>query len=175
MEAHSGTNITYLIQFKSPSGNIHTINVPISEGQSPEDFAIVFAKAYKLQFKGYKRVLYRGILLQKPIVSLVKFSKQYITSMHPNLTVKDRIFIQEEIIDHTLTAALHKPAILRGVDRINFFEEYRHTVVATDDSLPEYAMLVHFVDDPSALKVVRIVGTVISVGFGIGGAFGLSL
>ncbi|KAL6917244.1 hypothetical protein FSST1_008739 [Fusarium sambucinum] len=173
MEAHSSTNITYLIQFKSPSGKIHTINVPISEGQSPEDFAIAFTKAYKLHFKGYKRVLYRGILLQKPIVSLVKFSK--ITSMHPNLTGKDRIFIQEEIIDHTLTAALYKPAILRGVDRINFFEEYRHTVVSTGDSLPEYAILVHFVDDPSALKVVRIVGTVISVGFGIGGAFGLSL
>ncbi|CEI61457.1 hypothetical protein FVEN_g9451 [Fusarium venenatum] len=172
MEAQSG-NITYLIQFKSPSEKIHTINVSISKGQDPEDFAVAFSKAYKLHFKGYKRVLYRGILLQKPIVSLVKFSK--ITNMHPSFTDEDRIFIQEEIVDHTLTAALHKPAILRGVDRSSFFEEYRHTVVATDGSLPNYAVLVQFVDDPSALKVVRIVGTAISVGFGIGGAFGLSL
>ncbi|RGP71922.1 hypothetical protein FSPOR_3037 [Fusarium sporotrichioides] len=173
METQPIIKTTYLVQFRSPSGKVHTSNIPVFEGQDPETFALCLAKCYKLHFNKFKRVLFRGVLLQKPVVSVVKFAK--ITNIHHNVAVGDKIFIQEEILDRTLTAALNKPAILHGLDRDSFFDGYSHTVIGTDGSVPNAAILVNFIDNPSALKVVRIAGTVISVGFGIGGAFGLSL
>jgi hypothetical protein len=43
-------------------------------------------------------------------------------------------------------------------------------IVATGGSVFNFALIFHFFDDPSALKVVRIIGMAISVGVGIGGA-----
>ncbi|UZP38266.1 hypothetical protein NXS19_006082 [Fusarium pseudograminearum] len=173
MEPQSDTKITHLLFFKSLSGKTHTLNISISEGEDPEAFALSLAKAFKLHFNGFKRVLYRGILLKKPVVSLVKFSQ--ITDTHPIDGGENRIFIQEEVLNHTLTAALRKPSILRGVERGRFYQGYSHTIVGTDGTVPEAAILIHFVTDPSALTMVRIIATVISVGIGLGGDFGLSL
>lgn len=75
MEPQSDTKITYLLLFKSLSGKTHVLNVSISESEDPEAFARSLAKAFKLHFNGFKRVLYRGILLKKPVVSLVKLSQ----------------------------------------------------------------------------------------------------
>ncbi|KAM0367607.1 hypothetical protein ACHAPZ_009533 [Fusarium culmorum] len=172
MEPQSDTKITYLLLFKSLSGKTHVLNVSISESEDPEAFARSLAKAFKLHFNGFKRVLYRGILLKKPVVSLVKLSQ--ITDMHPTDGGENRIFIEEKVLDHTLTAALRKPSILRGVERGRFYQGYTHTVVGTDGTVPDAAILIHFVNDPSALTMVRIIATLISVGIGIGGDFVMS-
>ncbi|OWT42817.1 hypothetical protein VFPPC_17990 [Pochonia chlamydosporia 170] len=136
MDTQPNTKATYVALFESATGNLHTSYRSIPEGQDPEDFATDLINAYKQHTRRYKRIFYRGVLLKKPVVSVAKLSKasshsssSSITNACPSITGEDHFFVQEEVYDPSLTAAMHNTAILRNVDHDSFFEEYKDVMV----------------------------------------------
>lgn len=67
-------SLPYIVVFESPTGSLHATHLTFAEDDHPEKLAIDIAGAYKQHVNRFKRVLYRGILLKKPVVSVVDLS-----------------------------------------------------------------------------------------------------
>jgi hypothetical protein len=75
--------LTYTVLFESATGTLHATHLTFAEGDGPEKLAVDIATAYKQHVSRFKRTFYRGILLKKPIVSVVKLSG--VSPFHPPL------------------------------------------------------------------------------------------
>lgn len=76
--------------------------------------------------------------------------------------------------DDALTAAFYKPCVLNNVDPSAFFTRYGGLFVQPGDQPdPNHATLVSSEADRRAMRLMRIVGLVISLGFNIGLGIGL--
>ncbi|KAF4964053.1 hypothetical protein FSARC_8002 [Fusarium sarcochroum] len=158
----------YMCLFESATEKLYISYHSYFEGQDPEDLAVDLVTTYKRHTGRFKRTLYRGILLKKPVVSIAKLSR--VTNARHSTAGEDHFFVQEKVYDPTLTAAIRDPTILRNVDRDSFYREYKDVMVKADAPAPHAAILIHYVNDPTAAKVFSIVGTVISITAGLVGA-----
>jgi hypothetical protein len=78
MSEHTSTNtedsMSYVVIFESPNGNLDATHLTFAEDDHPETLALDIVSAYKQHVNRFKRALYRGILLKKPVVSIVTLS-----------------------------------------------------------------------------------------------------
>ncbi|KAM0548060.1 hypothetical protein ACHAPJ_010118 [Fusarium lateritium] len=163
------TQTIYICLFESATEKLHSSYRSYPENWDPEDLAIDLAHAYKRHAGRFKRIFYRGILLRKPVVSIAKLSR--VVNARRSTASEDHFFVQEEVYDPTLTAAIRDPTVLRNFDRDSFYREYRDVMVEAGGPAPHAAILIHLVHDPTAARVFSIVGSVISITGGLVGAF----
>ncbi|KAF5011825.1 hypothetical protein FDECE_2115 [Fusarium decemcellulare] len=169
MDTQTNTEVIYISLFESATEKLHSSYRSVPESRDLEDLAVDLVNAYKRHTGRFKRIFYRGVLLKKPVVSIAKLSR--ITNARRGVTGEDHFFIQEEVYDPTLTAAMRDTTVLRNVDRDSFYREYKDVMVEVGGPAPRAAILIHLVNDPTAAKVVSILGSVISITVGCVGAF----
>ncbi|KAH7191782.1 uncharacterized protein B0J16DRAFT_379671 [Fusarium flagelliforme] len=176
MSGHISTNmvgqaqgsLTYMVLFESPTKNVHASYFFFSDNDSPEKWAVDIASAYKQHVNRFKRILYRGILLKKPTVSIVKMTG--VTDVSLISGHGHQFLIQNKVHDPTLSFAIRKPAVLRGVERDAFCREYNNVFFDPDDLAPQSALLIHHINDPTASRVLGVAGSVFSITLGLVGA-----
>ncbi|KAJ4024647.1 hypothetical protein NW752_003210 [Fusarium irregulare] len=91
----------------------------------------------------------------------------------PSLVTGNRhhLLIQNKVHDATLCSAIQDPSILRNVGREAFYGQYKNIFARPGESVPQCAILVHQVNDPTASKVIGIAGSAFSITLGLVSAF----
>jgi len=78
MSEHTSTitdgSLPYIVVFESPTGSLHATHLTFAEDDHPEKLVIDIDVAYKQHVNRFERLLYRGILFKKPVVSVVNLS-----------------------------------------------------------------------------------------------------
>ncbi|KAI1056654.1 hypothetical protein LB507_001480 [Fusarium sp. FIESC RH6] len=180
--------LTYIALFESSTRNVHVSYRTLAENEDPEKLAADLSNAYKQHVKPFKRFIYRGVLMKKPKVSIVKLSGviQYfilnstipssnflsqVANLPPASGSVHQLLIQKRVDDPTMTSAIRDPTVLRNVDREAFCQEYKAIFVEDGELVAQSALLIHHVNDPTASKVIGIAGSIFSVTLALLGAF----
>ncbi|RFN47632.1 hypothetical protein FIE12Z_8089 [Fusarium flagelliforme] len=169
LESQTHGELTYTVLFESTTGALHATHLTFADDDSPEKLAIEIAGAYKQHVNRLKRVLYRGVLLKKPVVSIVTLSD--VTDVSLIYHTEQQFFLQNKVHDPTLSSAIRKPAVLRCVNRDAFCRQYKNVFLEADDAVPQSAILIHQINDPTASKIVGIAGSIFSITLGLVSAF----
>ena len=74
VESQAHSPLTYIVFFESPNRKVSFSYHTFVRDEDPEQLAADLCNAYKQHANRFKRVLYRGVLLKKPTVSIVKLS-----------------------------------------------------------------------------------------------------
>lgn len=67
-------NLTFIALIESPTKQVHASYHTFAEDENPEKLVADISNAYKQHISRFKRILYRGVLLKKTTVSIVKLS-----------------------------------------------------------------------------------------------------
>ncbi|RBR26172.1 uncharacterized protein FIESC28_01063 [Fusarium coffeatum] len=169
MDDHTYRNFTFIVLFESPTRKVHVSYHTFAEIDNPEKLIVDVSNAYKQHISRFKRVLYRGVLLKKPTVSIVKLSS--VTNLPSVSGGVQQLLIQNKVDDPTLTSAIRDPTVLCNVDRDAFCQEYKAIFAEDGEPVAQTALLIHQVNDPTASKVVGMAGSVFSVTLALLGAF----
>ncbi|KAM5354410.1 hypothetical protein ACJ41O_001059 [Fusarium nematophilum] len=171
LSADPDSQASCLLLFKSYTGNIEAVDLPVSADQTPYGFMMATADVFTTKVSKAMRIFYRCILLKRVVVSTVTLSRASSPSRRP---IYGEYYLSSDFVitgythDAILTSAIREPAVLGDVGPDGFFALYRDIIAeGRDFNGTRMAILIHLEDEPVAVKAFRVLGSVVSVALGL--------
>ncbi|KAM5381733.1 hypothetical protein ACJZ2D_002953 [Fusarium nematophilum] len=143
LSADPDSQASCLLLFKSYTGNIEAVDLPVSADQTPYGFMMATADVFTTK---------------------VTKSSFEATTEHQS----SDFVITGYTHDAILTSAIREPAVLGDVGPDGFFALYRDIIAeGRDFNGTRMAILIHLEDEPVAVKAFRVLGSVVSVALGL--------